>query len=55
MSAREYGSPLSTASTLICRVCAARRSGVSPAQPGGTRREVPGSDGWPGRETGRGQ
>jgi hypothetical protein len=33
------------ANVLICRICAARRSGVSPAQPGGTRREVPGSDG----------
>jgi hypothetical protein len=28
-----------------CRGCAARRSVVSPAQPGGTWREVPGSDG----------
>jgi 2-iminobutanoate/2-iminopropanoate deaminase len=28
-----------------CLVCAARRSVISPAQPGGTRREIPGSDG----------
>ena len=28
--------------------CATRRAVVSPAQPGGTRREVPGSDGLPG-------
>ncbi|MEN3263932.1 MAG: hypothetical protein V7646_826, partial [Pseudonocardia sp.] len=28
--------------------CAMRRLVVSPAQPGGTRREVPGSDGLPG-------
>ena len=27
------------------RICAARRSVIFPAQPGGTRREVPGSDG----------
>ena len=31
-------------------LCAARRLVVSPAQPGGTRREVPGSDGLPGSE-----
>jgi hypothetical protein len=30
--------------------CAARRPVVSPVQPGGTRREVPGSDGLPGSE-----
>ena len=30
--------------------CAARRSVVSPAQPGGTRREVLGSNGLPGSE-----
>jgi transposase InsO family protein len=30
--------------------CATRRPVVSPAQPGGTRREVPGSDGLPGAE-----
>jgi transposase len=30
--------------------CAMRRLVVSPAQPGGTRREVPGSDGLPGSE-----
>jgi transposase InsO family protein len=30
--------------------CATRRLVVSPAQPGGTRREVPGSDGLPGSE-----
>jgi IS5 family transposase len=30
--------------------CAARRSVVSPVQPGGTRREVPGSNGLPGSE-----
>lgn len=30
--------------------CAARRPVVSPAQPGGTRREVLGSDGLPGSE-----
>ena len=30
--------------------CAARRSVVSPVQPGGTRREVLGSDGLPGSE-----
>jgi len=30
---------------LSCRICAARRPVISPAQPGGTRREVPGSDG----------
>ncbi len=31
-------------------LCAARRSVVSPVQPGGTRREVPGSAGLPGSE-----
>jgi hypothetical protein len=30
------------------RECAVRRSVVSPAQPGGTRREVLGSNGLPG-------
>ena len=30
--------------------CAARRSVVSPAQPGGTRRDVLGSNGLPGSE-----
>ena len=35
--------------------CAARRLVVSPAQPGGTRREVPGSDGLPDAERLRGQ
>ena len=30
--------------------CAMRRLVVSPAEPGGTRREVPGSDGLPGSE-----
>jgi putative transposase len=37
----------------IC--CAARRSVVFPVQPGGTRREVPGSDGLPGIERRREQ
>ncbi len=32
------------------RECAARRLVVSPAQPGGTRREVLGSNGSPGSE-----
>jgi len=36
-------------------VCAVRRVVVSPAQPGGTRREVSGSPGLPGRESARGQ
>jgi hypothetical protein len=36
-------------------LCAARRSVVSPVQPGGTRREVPGSNGLPGSERLRGQ
>ena len=31
-------------------LCATKRAVVSPAQPGGTRREVPGSDGLPGSE-----
>jgi transposase InsO family protein len=35
--------------------CATRRVVVSPAQPGGTRREVPGSDGLPDAERLRGQ
>jgi hypothetical protein len=35
--------------------CATRRSVVSPLQAGGTRREVPGSDGLPGAERRRGQ
>jgi hypothetical protein len=35
-------------------VCATRRSVISPAQPGGTRREVPGSDGLPRPETASG-
>jgi transposase InsO family protein len=30
--------------------CATKRAVVSPAEPGGTRREVPGSDGLPGSE-----
>jgi transposase InsO family protein len=30
--------------------CATMRTVVSPVQPGGTRREVPGSDGLPGSE-----
>jgi hypothetical protein len=30
--------------------CAARRPVVSPAQPGGTRRDVPGPNGLPGSE-----
>jgi len=50
----ELPQPAST-DALSCRSCAARRSVISPAQPGGTRREVPGSDGWPGPERGRGQ
>jgi hypothetical protein len=37
------------------KLCATRRSVVSPAEPGGTRREVPGSDGSPGLERERGQ
>ena len=36
-------------------MCATRRVVVSPAQPGGTRREVPGSDGLPDAERLRGQ
>jgi transposase len=36
-------------------LCAARRSVVSPVQPGGTWREVPGSNGLPGSERLRGQ
>ena len=36
-------------------VCAVRRFVVSPTQLGGTRRNVPGSPGLPGWETGRGQ
>jgi transposase InsO family protein len=35
--------------------CATRRTVVSPVQPGGTRREVPGSDGLPDAERLRGQ
>jgi hypothetical protein len=35
--------------------CATRRLVISPVQPGGTRREVLGSDGLPGRESRRGQ
>jgi hypothetical protein len=35
--------------------CATRRLVVSPAQPGGMRREVSGSDGLPGTERIRGQ
>ena len=31
-------------------LCAARRPVVSPAQPGGTRRDVPGPNGLPGSE-----
>jgi integrase/recombinase XerD len=37
-------------STAIYAKCAARRSVVSPAQPGGTRRKVLGSNGLPGSE-----
>jgi putative transposase len=36
-------------------LCATRRPVASPAEPGGTRREVPGSDGSPGAERLRGQ
>jgi len=36
-------------------LCATRRTVVSPVQPGGTRREVPGSDGLPDAERLRGQ
>jgi putative transposase len=36
-------------------LCATKRTVVSPAQPGGTRREVPGSDGLPDAERLRGQ
>ena len=36
-------------------LCATRRFAVFPVQPGGTRREVPGSDGLPGAERLRGQ
>ena len=36
-------------------MCATRRFVVSPVQPGGTRRNVPGSDGLPGSERVRGQ
>ena len=36
-------------------LCAARRFAVFPAQPGGIRREVPGSNGLPGSERLRGQ
>ena len=36
-------------------LCATRRPVISPAQPGGTRREVSGSDGLPGAERLRGQ
>ena len=36
--------------TAIYAKCAARRSVVSPAQPGGTRRKVLGSNGLPGSE-----
>ncbi len=36
-------------------LCATRRVVVSPVQPGGTRREVPGSDGLPDTERLRGQ
>ena len=36
-------------------LCAARRSVVFPVQPGGIRREVPGSNGLPGSERLRGQ
>ena len=37
-------------STGVYCKCAARRPVVSPAQPGGTRRKVRGSDGLPGSE-----
>ena len=41
---------------LACKTeCAARRPVVSPAQPGGTRREVLGSNGSPGSERRTGQ
>ena len=36
-------------------LCATKRAAVSPVQPGGTRREVSGSDGLPGAERLRGQ
>jgi integrase/recombinase XerD len=36
--------------TAVYAKCAARRSVVSPAQPGGTRRKVLGSNGLPGSE-----
>jgi hypothetical protein len=36
-------------------LCATKRAAVSPVQPGGTRREVCGSDGLPGAERLRGQ
>jgi integrase/recombinase XerD len=39
-----------SATTAIYAKCAARRSVVSPAQPGGTRRKVLGSNGLPGSE-----
>lgn len=39
-----------TGVTVIDTKCAARRSVVSPVQPGGTRREVLGSNGLPGSE-----
>jgi site-specific recombinase XerD len=39
-----------TQTTAIYAKCAARRSVVSPAQPGGTRRKVLGSNGLPGSE-----
>jgi integrase/recombinase XerD len=39
-----------TQTTAIYARCAARRSVVSPAQPGGTRRKVLGSNGLPGSE-----
>ena len=41
--------------TAIYAKCAARRSVVSPVQPGGTWREVPGSNGLPDAERLRGQ
>src|ERR1700694_2479820 len=41
--------------TAIYAKCAARRSVVSPAQPGGTRRKVLGSNGLPGSERGKEQ
>jgi hypothetical protein len=49
------GSHLRTYRQTERTLCAARRFAVSPAQPGGIRREVPGSNGLPGSERLRGQ